>query len=221
MKEEFDGFKVYNEDRGIYVMAGVSVGDKKIISFDSDASHAVLSDGKNENKVEFGSWPKISKNRKWLKVEAKSEFLPAKGATELHLKGELHALVASKTATKSSAQKEFVKGDLINISDEFKPEISTLKESGQGMEMELKWKKKIPELAAVRFYDKDGKEIEADTNGGSSSTFGKRVRVSKSWRLKRKVKVHKLEFDLWQDAKNMTVPLDLKFGLSNGAAEKL
>lgn len=215
LKDEFDGFQTYNSSEGTYVTLAVKGGDKGIISFDTKKSKITLSDGTKDLEGKFGMWNKISKDGKTMRVEVSSKNLPSPEATKFSLKGELSMVTASKTETKTSESQEFKKGDKVELTDKFKFEIESIGKPKWGddpLEVSFKWKRKVPELAAVRFYDAEGNLIESSSGGSSSMGMLGRYTVTKSYKLKKKVDKLKIEMDLWSDAETVTVPVDLTVG---------
>ncbi|MBT8044227.1 MAG: hypothetical protein KJO79_04690 [Verrucomicrobiae bacterium] len=219
LKDDFDGFQTYNSSKGTYVSLALRAGEKGIIAFDKDKSKINISDGTSDLGGKFGMWNKISKSGKVMRVEVTTEKLPAAGTQSLELTGSINATVASNTDTKASEAREFKKGDKVELTDDFKFEISKIEKPKWGddpLSVTLKWSRKIPELAAVRFYDAEGKEIESKSGGSSWGGFLGKYSVTKSYRLKRKSKVLKIEMDLWTDAETINVPIKLKMGLHGG-----
>ncbi len=216
MQKEFDGFQTYNSKEGAYISLAVNAGDKGIIGFDQDRSKLTVSDETNDLGGKFGMWNKFSKDGKLMRVEVATEKLPAAAAAGLKLTGKLELIVASKTETKASEPREFKKGDKVELSDDFKFEIDTIGKPKWGDEplaLTLKWNRKVPELAAVRFCDEAGKVIESSPSGSSRSGFLGKYTVTKSYKLKKNSKVLKIEMDLWMDAEKVTVPVDVRVGL--------
>jgi hypothetical protein len=216
LQKEFDGFQTYNSKEGAYINLAVNAGDKGIIGFDKDKSKLTISDGTNDLGGKFGMWNKFSKDNKAMRVEVSSEKLPSADAAHLKLTGKLELVMASKTETKACAAREFKKGDKVALSDDFKFEIDSIGKPKWGddpLALTFKWNRKIPEFAAVRFYDEAGKEIESSTNGSSRSGFLGKYTVTKSYKLKKKSKMLKIEMDLWMDAENVSVPVDVQVGI--------
>ena len=128
-------------------------------------------------------------------------------------------MVASQSETKATKPVAYKKGDKVELGEDFAFEISEIGKPKWGkdpLSVTLKWSRKVPELAAVRFFDADGKEIESSNGGSSSMGFSGKYTVSKSYNLKKKSDVLKIEMDLWVDLEKITVPLNVAVGL-NGA----
>ena len=213
LRKEFDGFQTFNASEGAYVALGVMAGEKGIIAFDEDKSKISLSDGKKDLDAGFGMGDRISKDAKALRLEVKTKKVPAPGSTELVLKGNLSVTVASETETKATEVRKFDKGDKVQLADGFEFQVERIGKPKWGddpLEVTLEWKRKIPELAAIRFFDADGKEIESSRGSSSRSGFFGKYTVTRTYLLKKKSDNLKIEVDLWTNAENITVPVDLK-----------
>ncbi|BDS05112.1 hypothetical protein NT6N_01520 [Oceaniferula spumae] len=219
LKKDFDGFETYNSSEGVYVTVAVRGGGKNVISFDNKKSKVSIQYGDQDLGGSFGMWNKTSKDGKTMRIEVKSDKLPQGDNAALKLAGSLDLVVASKTDTKTSGPRELKKGDKLTFGDNFSCEVSKIEKPKYGddeLEVSFKWDRDIPELAAVRFYDEAGKLIESKAGGWSSmGGFGKKT-VTKSYLLKKKSDILKIEMDLWSDAEALTVPLNLNVGLGAG-----
>lgn len=215
LKKEFDGFQTYNTSEGVYVTLAVRGGDKGIIKFDKDKSKVSVSDGTSDLEGKFGMWNKISKDGKAMRVEVQTEKLPAVTAATLKLDGKLEVMVASKTETRATEAQEFKKGDKVELKDGFKFKITKIGKPKWGddpLSVTLEWKRKVPELAAVRFFDAGGKEIKSSAGGSSWGGLMGNYTVAKTYNLKSKADVLKIEMDLWVDVETITVPVNLVVG---------
>ena len=219
LKDEFDGFKTYNSAEGVYVTFAVRGGEKSIIQFDKKKSKATIKDGDKDLGGEFGFWNKTSKDGKTMRIEVKTDQLPTGGSGTLKLAGSLVLTMASKTETGTSGPREVKKDDKLTFTDDFSCVVTSIEKPTHGdneLEVTFKWDRDIPELAAVRFYDEAGKLIESKAGSWSSmGGFGKRT-VSKSYLLKKKSAILKVEMDLWSDAEKVTIPMDMNVGVNAG-----
>ena len=219
LKKEFDGFQTYNTSEGVYVSLAVSAGDKGIIGFEKKKSNIKLSAGGQDLGGGFGMWNKTSKDGKMMRVDVESKKLPSANVSDVKLVGEISLIVSSKKETKTTKVQAYKKGDQVELVKGFSFEVKSLGKPSWGddpLEISLKWKKKIPELAAVRFFDAAGKEIESSSSGSSSMGFAGNQTVSKSYKLKKKVEKFRMEMDLWVGLEHVTVPVDLTIGMGGG-----
>lgn len=214
--KEFDGFKTYNADAGISATLVLLSDDKNIIAFDKDGSKIQLLDKDMELGADFGFWNKTSKDGKAIRIEVDASKLPASGASEVRLKGDLKLVLASEKKTHASQVQAFKKGDKLELAKGFKFTVGKLGKPKWGdaeLEVTLSWRRTVPELAEVRFYDADGKLIKSSPNGGSSSNFAGIVNINKDYSLDRKVDSFRIEIDLWEDAEKVVLPVDLKLSI--------
>ena len=216
LKKEFDGFRTYNSQKGAHVMLAVCGGNKQIIGFEKNKSKVTIFDGSGDLGGKFGIWNEASKDGKVMRIEVSTEKLPAASASTLTLSGSLELVVASKTETQTTEAKALKKGDKIKMSEGFSFEIASIGKPKWGndpLEVILKWKRKVPELAAVRFYDKSGKLIKSSKEGSSSIGIAGKYTVTRSYKLKKKSNFLKIEMDLWIDAEKVTVPIKMDVGI--------
>lgn len=220
MEKEFDGFKTYNSSEGVNLTLVAKAKDKKFIGFLKDGSKASFHDGGADLGGKFGFFDKISKDGTAMKIEVKSEKLPAAGAASVQVKGGIDVMMASKSETQTIDSRELKKGDKLELNENFKFTVDSIGKPKWGdnpLEVTFKWKRKIPgkvdELRAVRFYDGEGKLIESSRGGNSWGGFAGSYSTTITYSLKKKSKVIKIEMDLWTDAEKVTVPLDMSLKL--------
>lgn len=158
-------------------------------------------------KVEFGSFPRVSKDGTLayhsLEFEAPAE--PAAG--RLKLSGTL-ALVTA-TGVKTEKQENLVLVDAAKVqAGALKLTIDDLKTGGGKTSFDLKSSKPMSAIKTIRFYKPDGTEVKGDRNGSSTmSGFGT---YSESWsfHLEEEVKELSFEFDIHQNITETEVPFD-------------
>lgn len=216
MKEEFDGFQTFNYEKGTHVCLGLRSTDKDFVVFDEKKSKMTVSDGSNELGVEFGFWNRISKDAKAMRIEMRAEQLPASGSSSLIVNGELAVHVASNKTTKSTESRKFQKGDMVELAEGFVFEINKVGLSNwnkDDTEVSMTWRRKVPELAEVRFYDPQGNLIESSSGGSSSMGFAGKYTVTKSYVLEKYSGAFRIEMSLWTDMQSVTVPVDFKIDI--------
>lgn len=218
MKDEFGGFTTFNASDGLAVTLGVYATEKGFIDFNKRQSKVSISDGENDMGGKFGMWDRISKDTKSMSIVVESKEPIKAGVDSFQIKGELLATTATATTTNSTKLRKFKKGDKVDTIEGFAFEIDKVGKPEWGddpLAISIKWQKSIPELAAVRFYDAQGKEIESSAGGSTSfSAFGKVTSVNKTYNLARKVDMVRMEVDLWSDLEEIVIPLDLIVSLS-------
>lgn len=217
LKKEFDGFQTYNSTEGVYLSLGVSSGDKGIIGFDKKKSKIKLMAGKQDLEGGFEMWnTRTNKAGTMMRVEVASKKLPAADVTDLKVSGAISLILSSKKETKSTKVTAYKKGNKVELVKGFSFVVDSLGKPKWGdhpLEISLKWNREIPELAAVRFFDADGKEIESSPNGSSSMDFMGKKSVSKQYKFKRKVDQFRIEMDLWVDMEQVSAPVDFTLGM--------
>lgn len=217
MKDKFGGFTTYNASEGLSVTLGIETTDKGFIDFNKRESKVTISDGENDMGGKFGIWDRISDDAKSMSVVVESEEPLQAGAESFAIKGELLAVTASEKETKSTKLSKFKKGDQVDSIEGFEFEVEKLGKPEWGDEphsITLKWKKDVSEIADARFYDANGEQVESSKGSTSSfSAFGKVTSVSKTYRLSKKVETLRIEFDLWSDLAEVSIPFDLVVSL--------
>lgn len=221
-KDEFGGFSLFNAMKPVSLALLVDAGDAALIEMDEDASKLIsLKDDKGTDlKGEIWSFPKISEDGKLARVQVQGEKSPAKGARSIQASGKLVFHSASETETKKGELGKVAKGEKVVIGDDLKFEIKSAGKPQWGdepFEVELEIKRDIPEVAAFRFYDKDGKEIESSEGANSRMGFLGKVTLSKSFRLEKKVEELRVEVDVWADLKTVEVPFEVEVGVGKVA----
>ncbi len=220
-----------DEVRAFNSFAGTSVGllitskEKVIVGMDEDRSKiTVFGDSQGTDfteakgrlgrgGVEFG-FSHQSNDKMALMTEVESAGLPAKGAKEIILKGELMVSVASKSALMKSKLVDAKKGDKVVVGGH-SFEIDELGKPDWGKDplaITLKSSVNHKDFRAFKFFDAEGKEIESKRAGSTSmGIFGKRT-YTVTFNLKRKVDQIVLGLDRWTDLEKVQVPFDVKIG---------
>jgi hypothetical protein len=108
------------------------------------------------------------------------------------------------------------KGSKIDLVENLVFEVSEAGKPDWGddpLSVTLSIKRDIPEVAAFRFYDGEGKQIESSDSGSSRGGFLGNISVSKTFSLKQKADKISVEVDLWTDLEEVAVPFDVKVGV--------
>lgn len=217
LDKEFDGFKTYNGDEGVYVTLFAKETEKKFVGFTKDNSKVVFKDGGKDLGGKFGFWDKISKDGSTMKLEMQSEKLPAADATSVKVEGEVEIILASQVKTLTVDAREFKKGDKLELEHGMGCSIESYGKPKWGdnpLQIEFKWQRKtpgkVPELKEVRFYDESGELIKSSAAGTTWGGSNNNYTTTKSFGIKKSVKKLKIEMDVWSDAETIKVPLDVK-----------
>ncbi len=185
------------------------------------SSLSVFSDDQGGNlqpeKKFFGpfSFPKASQDGKALSVGIKTDKTPKAGAQKMKVKGELMVKIGTEKKTHQGEVFDLSKESEQNVGG-LKIKVSKLEKANfgnAGFEFEIKSKGDLSQIASIQFSDAQGKKIETDKNGSSSFGDGKMTQWTRSYRLKKKEEKVRLEIELWDNLKTVSVPLDLEFGI--------
>ena len=200
----------------------VDIANSKLEAFIDSTRQSLLNDKPDPNNFGqqdgFDSFPNIGEDGKVALVTVVGSKLPKKEATKLGAKGELVVQVASKTESKKSPATKLEKGRKLSVGD-IKLSIS---EAGKpqffagefGFEVSLASSNKaFDNVAAVKFLDSDGKEIESGSTGGGSMGFGDNFTYTKNFGLKKAPKGDvTVELELWTDLKEEKIPFAITAG---------
>jgi hypothetical protein len=213
-KEAFDGFGVLNTMNPVELALLLDAGGRKLIEVDDRGSK--VTDFKDDKGTdldgEFGPFPKVSEDKSMARFSVRGGKPPVAGAGAVSAKGVVKIRTGSKVETKTSKVVEAKKGATVAVSDTLEFEVTKTGKPDWGDEpfmVEFEIKRDIPEVAAVRFYDADGKEVESSSGGGGRMSFLNRVTVSKEYKLARKLDAFRVETDLWTDMEETEVPFDV------------
>ena len=200
----------------------VDIANSKLEAFIDSTRQSLLNDKPDPNNFGqqdgFDSFPNIGEDGKVALVTVVGSKLPKKEATKLGAKGELVVQVASKTESKKSPATKLEKGRKLSVGD-IKLSIS---EAGKPQffagefEFEVALassNKAFDNVAAVKFLDSDGKEIESGSTGGGSMGFGDNFTYTKNFGLKKAPKGDvTVELELWTDLKEEKIPFAITAG---------
>ena len=233
-----DTLRAFHDDAGTKVALLVTEPDGGLVLFNGDDSRvkSFVDDlGKDLTKREpgtkveievpeswvFGPQATVSQNRKYCSLEVNMPGFPSKEATTLTLSGTLVFKIAKEktdfTAENVALQAgtEVKAGDIrLTIKRAGKPRFG----SKNALEIEFDGKQSLDAIARIRFFDADGKKIEAEEagrssgkslNGGSASWFDATI----DYQLKNTADTAKIVITCWKDMKEVTVPFDLKVSL--------
>lgn len=218
--EEFDGFKVFNGDKGHHVALLVRAGDKQIVGFDDDKAKLTIGGADAECRF-FGS-NAFSKDRKCLRLEFNTEggakvspngslkvtgVLPVILATgKKETRSEVFTIAKDASVTFPAGEKDLPK---------FKVKSSGKPQWGDDpFQIELSLDRKPDEIAGVRFYTKDGKELEANRTSSGWMGFGNKGSGEITYTFKAAHKDLILAVETWTGSQNLNISVDLEAGLT-------
>jgi hypothetical protein len=220
-----DMMRAFNAFEGTSLAILVHQPSGGLISFDSEASKIEsFTDDKGKDLLkstsDFGMpalpmSPDISEGGKAVVIEVHGGQSPTQGATALKVKGKF--VFNAATQKKSYTHKDLeIKADAVieagpiplTIGKAGKPEWGE-----EPLEIVLQAKKRLDEVASIRFLDADGKEIESNESGSMTMAFGEEVSVERSYALTKMVDKVTVEVSYWTDMKTIEIPVDLTVSL--------
>jgi hypothetical protein len=217
-EEAFEHLSVLNQQSPVAMALYVTAKEKKIVSFDSDKCKLTLLTDDQGTKIagQMGYFPRIAKDGSAAFLELMGENAVSPKAQAVIAKGNLTVALASKTDAKRSEVVDVKKGAKLELAENLVFEITKAGKPDWGddpFSVTLEIKRDIEEVANFRFFDGEGKQIEASQAGSSRGGFLGRVSVSLDFNLKAKAEKLSLELDLWTDLEEVLVPFDLKVGV--------
>lgn len=217
-REAFDGFSLFNGQQALVLGLLVDGGGAGLIEFDDENSRltALRDDFGTKLDGKIGSFPKISEDGKLLRLVIESEKLPKPGASQLQAKGELAVLSASETETLKCGPVKLEEDAKLDFGDQLDFRVVKVGKPDWGdaaWQVELEIKRDIAEMAVLRFYDGDGKEIESDRVSTGRMGFMGQVSVTLGYTLAREVAEVRVELDRWTDLEKLSVPFEVSVGI--------
>lgn len=216
LDKEFDGFSTLNSQDALTLSLYLK-SDTPAISLEKDditLTSLTDSTGK-EMKADVGFMPKLSEDGKSARFEINSKDLPAAGDSSVTAKGTINFLSASKSEKVKSKTIELKKDQAISWGDKLTATVTESKKNQWGdhaWEVSIKFDRKVPELADIIFYDKDGTVIESKRNGTMTSGFLGKTSVTYTYSIAKKVDSAVLEATIWLDAKKVSIPFTVTTG---------
>jgi hypothetical protein len=173
--KDFDGFKTFNQDKGINIALIVRSPDKDIIGFDDDKAALVL--GGVNAKPRF--FAKIADSRKALRLEFEAgDGIKLEPDGSVKVTGTIQVTFATGKEETRSEVFAVAEGTEIRFADD-KKGVPALKVKASGKpkfgdaawEIELSTDRKPDDIAGIRFYTRDGKTVDSKRSGSSWMSF--------------------------------------------------
>jgi hypothetical protein len=207
----------FNERPGMSVALGiVAPAGSGIVEIDSRASRVdAFTDDKGQSLLEegrFGPFPKLSDDRSAALVDIEVRGRPSAGASAISLQGAVGVTMASGSKPTRISNVKFepsrtmklgsatITVKSVNVADE-----ST--EIGLGLSRQV-----LNTISTVRFFDAKGEVIESRRT--SSGYMNDAAEVE--YRVSGKQLPVAVEFEIWQNMRQVKVPFSLTAGLSFG-----
>jgi len=216
-------FKTYNSDKGTGVTLVVNGGDKQLIGFDSDK--AVLKVGGATAKCHFFSGDaSYSKDHKSLRLEfSTAGKTQAESDGTLKITGDIPVTLASgKEETRSESLTVTTDAEVKFPAAKPGSSLPTLKVKSSGkpkygdgvFEIEFSTDRRPDDIAGIRFYGKDGKELEAHRGSSGWTSFGGHGSGEMTYSFKVPVTDLVVAVENWTGREEVRVKVDLSAGLA-------
>lgn len=219
-EQEFDGFKTFNSEAGHHVALLVRAGDKSIVGFDEDKAKLII--GGVDAECRFFSGNAYSKDKKTMRLEFNTRS-PAKVSPNgsLEVTGVLPITLATgKQETRSEVFAISKDAPVVFPAGETDLPKFKVKSSGKpqwgddAFQIEFSTDRKPDDIAGLRFYTKDGKEVEANRAGSSWMSFGSKGSGEVTYTFKSEHKELIVAVETWTGRQEVTIKVDLDAGLS-------
>lgn len=219
-EKDFDGFRTFNMQEGYNVALIVRSEGKTMVGFDDDKAAITVGGAKAE--CSFFSNMAFSEDRMAMKLEFKTTAPVKVGADgSLKVEGGLPVTLATGKKETRSLPFEVKKGVTIAFpeGEDGMPELK-VKSTGKPdfgdaeFEIEFSTNRKPDEIAGIRFYTKDGKQVEAERGSSGWMGFGNKGSGEVSYRFKTKPAGLILAVEDWTGREEITLKVDFSAGLS-------
>ncbi len=207
--------RAFNQSSGTSLVLLVRAPDgKKIVEVDdSKCSLTEFTDNSGHNLldgVDWGGFPKVSKDGRLALVEVSSKNKPARDASRLQAKGTVHLRVASSERLEKIENLKLAVGTKANIQQET-IQLVKVQNDPDGMVLVLQVSRKFKDnMKDIRFFTTEGNLL--NIWGRGSFTFGSAAQLEYNLETKLKPEALKVEIDIWQGLET----LDLAFEIESG-----
>lgn len=219
-EKDFDGFKTFNMSSGYNVALIVRSPEKTMVGFDEENVKITL--GGAEADCSFFSNMAFSKDRLSMKLEFNtSDEVKLDEQGRLKIEGVLPVTLASgKEELRAKPMAVKVGAEVVFPSDaEGVPELK-VKSIGKpdfgdaAFEITFSTNMQMDGFAGVRFYDKDGKALDAESGGSSWMSFGGKGSGEVTYQFKIEPTELVLALESWTGKEEVQVQVDFQAGLA-------
>lgn len=187
-----------------------------IVDIDDRGSRLdALTDNKGRSLLEegrFGPFPKISEDKSAAMVEVGARGRPSAGASSITLKGNVALTMATGSNPTRIANVRLEQGRTMKVGDTTIT-VKTVKAGDDSTELTFALPRSfMNSIHAVRFFDSKGAAIESSRSGSGYMNEAAEVQYD----VKSKAKTVAVEFDVWQNVRQVKVPFNLTAGLAVG-----
>ena len=185
----------------------VDVDDSKcsLVEFTDDRGHNLL-DG-----VDWGGFPKISKDGHIALIEVTSKNRPSQNASRLLVRGTIHLRVAASESTEKIENLKLEVGTKANVRQEL-IQVMKVQEENDGLILVLQINRKfVNNMKDIRFYTARGNPV--DIWGRGSFTFGNVSQMEYNLDTKSTSEALKVEIDLWEELEILNFSFEIESGV--------
>lgn len=210
----------FNESPGTAVGFAILVpAGTGIVEIDDDASRVdAFTDDKGQSLLEvgrFGPFPKISEDRSAAVVDVEVRGRPSAGATAVSVQGSIAMTLASGTKPTRIPNVRLEEGRTMKLGAATIT-VKTVTAGEETTDVTFGLSRSILNtISAIKFFDGKGELLESRRT--SSGYMNDAAEVEHE--LKSKEKLVSVEFDVWQNMRQIKLPFSLTTGLSFGAAD--
>jgi len=185
----------------------VDVDDSKcsLVEFTDDRGHNLL-DG-----VNWGGFPKISKDGRLALIEVTCKNRPSQDASQLLARGTIQLRVAASESTEKIENLKMEVGTKVNVRQE-DIQVMKVQEENDGLTLVLQINRKfVNNMKDIRFYTAKGDPLDIWSTG--SFTFGNVSQMEYNLDTKSLPEALKVEIDLWQELEILNLPFEIESGV--------
>lgn len=208
--------RAFNQQSGLSLALIVQAPkNRKIVEVDdSKCSLMVLTDDRGHNLldgIDWGGFPKMSKDGHLALIEVTSKSRPSKNASRLRAKGTIHLRVAASQRTEKIENLKLQVGTRAYVQQNI-IQVMKVQEENDGLTLVLQIKRAfMNNLKDIRFYTAGGNPV--DIWGRGSFTFGNASQMQYNLDLKSVPEALIVEIDLWQELETLNIPFEIDSGL--------
>ncbi len=211
---------IFNEQPGTTIGLGIIAPEGSgIVDIDDHASRIdALTDDKGKSLLEegrIGPFPKISEDRGAAIIEIETRGRPSIGASSLNLSGSVAMMLANGTKKTRIPSLKLEQGKSMKVGTAtISVKSATAGEDSTDVTLALP-RSTMNSIHTIRFFDTKGEAI--DSHRTSSGYMNESAEME--FDVKTKDKTVAVEFELWQNTKQVKVPFKLTAGIGIAGGE--
>lgn len=218
--ESFGGFKTFNTEKGLRVALIIRSGDKEMTGLAGDTATIDIGGAKAESRF-FGARA-FSEDRRALRLEfGTMDEVKASPDGGVRITGEIKVNIAAGKEETRSAPFAAKEGAVLVFPADMK-DAPTLKVKSTGkpdfgddpFAITFSTDRKPDDFAGIRFYTKEGKEVESERRGSSWMSFAGKGSGEIEYSFKQAHGELILAVENWTGQEQKTVKIDLDAGLA-------